>query len=196
MASTRVGVSAGVKQRATRSKRSKAAAPSNAVEQRDIATNVTPAFPTDLTNDTQLIADLCRFSEGLLEEKYIRRKWKLDNAVWEQMGSDDRFVEKIDDERIRRMRDGSAKREAAQKHVTRAPAVAASIMDNIGANAKHRLEAAKVLDQFAGGGPQGAGTSERFIICDTLHYDKALAITPSSADGATPAAITKDGGDE
>jgi hypothetical protein len=179
----------------------------------DVAANVvsdTPAFPVDLTNDTQLIADLCRFSEGLLDEKYIRRKWKLDNAVWEQMGSDDRFVEKIDDERIRRVRDGSSKREAAQKHVTRAPDVMAGIMNDASALPKHRIDSAKVLDQFAGGGPQGAGAGEHFIIQinlngdnssgdDVLRFDKAIAITPNSTDGATPAVITKDtddGGEE
>jgi hypothetical protein len=158
----------------------------------DVASDVaSPA--ADLANNVELVADLCRFSEGLLEEKHIRRKWKLDNAVWERMGNDDRFVEKIDDERIRRIRDGSAKRESAQKHVVRAPDVMAGIMNDVRASPKHRIDSAKVLDQFAGSGPQGAQAGERFIIqinlagedssgADVLKFDKAIAITPSAND--------------
>ena len=37
--------------------------------------------PIDLANNSELIADLARFSEGVLTEQQIRRKWRhLDKA--------------------------------------------------------------------------------------------------------------------
>jgi hypothetical protein len=40
--------------------------------------------PIDLASNSELIADLACFSEGVLTEQQIRRKWRhLDNNVWE-----------------------------------------------------------------------------------------------------------------
>jgi hypothetical protein len=199
--------SAGTRRSAQDRPRKKRAARAKANQQdasNDVVSAV-PAFPAELTDNHELITDLCRFSESLLDEKYIRRKWKLDNAIWQHMGNDDRFVEKIDDERLRRIGDGSAKRESAQKHVTRAPEVMAGIMNDPAANNKHRIDAAGRLDNLATGGPEAASRGERFIITinmgdDSRTYDKAIKPIEPMIEGAsgTPAIIKDidDGGQE
>ena len=35
------------------------------------------------------ISDLARFSEGILSERAIRRRYTLDEATWDRLGSDD-----------------------------------------------------------------------------------------------------------
>jgi hypothetical protein len=87
------------------------------------------------------------------------------------MGSDDDLVRKIDDRRIRRIRDGSMKRELALLHVVRGPAVLANILDDPSTHAKHKIDSIKCLDQLAGNGPQAAGDSSRFVIQISLGAD-------------------------
>ena len=53
--------------------------------------------PMDLANNSELIADLARFSEGVLTEQQIRRKWRhLDNNVWD--APDDALVDAVEAE--------------------------------------------------------------------------------------------------
>jgi hypothetical protein len=76
--------------------------------------------PIDLANNSELIADLARFSEGVLTESQIRRKWRhLDNNVWE--APDDALVDAVEAERVRRVRSGRAAREKAQNLAAQAP---------------------------------------------------------------------------
>jgi hypothetical protein len=95
-----------------------------------------------LVDDQELIVDLCRFRENLLTEKFIRRKHRLDNTTWERLGSDEgnALVEKVEEESARRIRDGSAKRELAQKHIVRGPDILNGIMSDPHANARHRID--------------------------------------------------------
>jgi hypothetical protein len=114
------------------------------------------------------------------------------------LGDDDSLVEAIEAEKVRRIRDGSTKRELAQKHIVRGPDVLNSIMMDSGASPKHRIDSAKTLDQFAGNGPEAAAAdSSRFVITINLgadhveHYDKSIAITPNDydADAAPTGAV-------
>ena len=76
--------------------------------------------PIDLANNSELIADLARFSEGVLTEQQIRRKWRhLDDNVWE--APDDALVDAVEAERVRRVRSGRAAREKAQNLAVQAP---------------------------------------------------------------------------
>jgi len=147
--------------------------------------------PGTLADNHELIADLCRFSEGVLTEQQVRKRHRLPDNVWKQMGSDDLLVEKIEAEKVRRMRDGSAKREKAQKLVMTAPDVLESIMSDTNANAKHRIDSAVVLDRFAANGPEAAAPADRFIISIVLNgdvetYNKSIAI---NANDTPPEAI-------
>jgi hypothetical protein len=142
---------------------------------------------SSLVDDLEFVSDLCRFQESVLTEQQVRKKWHfLDDAAWERMGSDDRLVEAIELERVRRIRSGQAKREAAQRHVVRAPDILAGIMDDASANERHRIDACKALDDFADNGPQATPPPEMFNIVinltagggDRLEFNKPIRPDP------------------
>ena len=122
--------------------------------------------PMDLANNSELIADLARFSEGVLTEQQIRRKWRhLDNNVWE--APDDALVDAVEAERVRRIRSGRGAREKAQNLAIQAPDILGTIMTNDGNSPRHRIEAAKELRVVADNGPEvapAAAAAERFQI--------------------------------
>jgi lysophospholipase L1-like esterase len=167
--------------------------------------------PAHLEDDHELIENLARYAEGLLSKEAVKKKHRLADSIWQQLGENDALVEAIEAEKLRRIRNGQAKRELAQKHVVKAPDVLSGIMLDANASPKHRIDSAKVLDQFAANGPQSAPAGDRFIITINLgtdvsgaevveHYNKSIAINaddvdPNDADAF--AAITKkdnDGG--
>jgi hypothetical protein len=128
-------------------------------------------FPTSLLDDHELIADLCRFAEGVFSEQEVRKRHRLADSVWKDLGANDELVRKIEAEKVRRIRDGSAKRELAQKHIIRAPNVLGNIMDDVGASPRHRVDAIKTLDDLAANGPEKVPMGERFVIEINLNSD-------------------------
>ena len=66
-------------------------------------------FPISLDSDLgrELVVDCVRFAEGLLDERVIRKKYRFTNDDWETLGENDALVEKIEAEKVRRIRDGS-----------------------------------------------------------------------------------------
>jgi len=131
----------------------------------------------------ELVTDLTRFAEGLLEEKHVRKKYRFDESTWEALGTDEKFIEAVELERIRRVRDGSFKRERSQQHITRAPDVLAGIMDDPKQSAKHRIDSAKVLDDFAANGPKAAPEQDRVIIRIDMGADvRAKGLESNPAD--------------
>ena len=146
-------------------------------------------FPISLDSDIcrELIVDCARYSEGLLTEKEVKKKHRFDDATWERLGQDDALVEAIEAEKLRRVRSGLAKRELAQKHVVKAPDVLNTIMLDPAASPKHRIDSAKVLDQFAANGPEAAPAADRFVItinlgADVLKFDQSIAIDANDVD--------------
>ena len=117
--------------------------------------------PAGLENDLEFVSDLARFRENLLDEKAIRKKYRLANDVWEKLADDDALIRKVEAESTRRIRDGSSKREKAQQLVVRAPDILGKIMDDDSQSARHRIDSAKVLNDFAANGPQGVPASDR-----------------------------------
>jgi hypothetical protein len=129
-----------------------------------------PILDSDLGRE--LIVDLARFRENLLDEKTIRKKHRLADDVWEKLGDDDELIRKVEEESVRRIRDGSSKREKAQQLVVKAPDVLSNILNDAGQSARHRIDSAKVLNDFAANGPAAAaGQSDRFIISINLTGD-------------------------
>ena len=144
-----------------------------------------------LLNNPELISDLARFAETLYTESAVRKKWRLNEEVWEQLGSDDEFVRAVEEEKTRRIRSGATKRELAQAHVVRGPGVLASIMDDPKANARHRVDSIKVLDAIAAPESQATHDTERFIIQinmggqdpqNTLRFETEIPPRPSPID--------------
>jgi hypothetical protein len=143
--------------------------------------------PAHLEDDLEFVADCCRYAENILSEAAVKKKYRFDDATWEKLGSNDALVEAIEAEKIRRIRNGSAKRERAQQLVVQAPDVLGGIMLDANASPKHRIDSAKALDAFAANGPEAAPASDRFQITinlgsDVLHFDKSIAIDANDVD--------------
>ena len=125
-------------------------------------------FPIVLDSDLgrELIVDCARFREGLLDEKAIRKKYRFDEAAWEALGNDE-MVRAVEEESVRRVRDGSVRKEKSQKLMVSAPDVLGAIM-NSGSDVspRHKIDSAKVLNDFASNGPAGTPGADatRFLI--------------------------------
>src|SRR5215472_14324876 len=135
------------------------------------------SFDSDLASslreNQELIEDLCRYSEGILTEKQVRQRWHLANdEVWTSLGADD-FVERVELEKTRRIRSGATKRELAQLHVVAAPDVLSGILMDPKANARHRIDASKALDDLAGFAPQRSAVDTDRVI---IHIDMGADI--------------------
>ena len=131
----------------------------------------------NLTDNLELITDCCRYSEGLLSEAAVRKKYRFDEATWKRLGEDEGFIEAIELEKTRRVRSGAAKREKAQALVVQACDVLGEIMRDADASPKHRIDASKALDAFADNGPERAPASdERFTISIILSADEKLVV--------------------
>jgi hypothetical protein len=160
----------------------------------DVA-NLVPDLAAQLLKDDSFVTDLARYQEGILTEKYIRKKYgNLSEPDWSRLSESDELVSAIEAESVRRMMDGSSKKEKAKLHVLKAPEVLASLMNDSGQNARHRIDACKVLDDFSQTGP-----ADRFCITINLGadtygkpiietYNKSFAIDPNDTDpNITPA---------
>ena len=123
------------------------------------------ALSKSFRENDELVSDLARFGEGVLTQEQVRKKHHLlGDEAWEQMGTDDLLVEMVEAEKIRRIRNGAAKREKAQLHVVAAPDVLNEILQDPKANARHRIDSAKALDDLAGFAPQRPATEEDRVI--------------------------------
>jgi hypothetical protein len=146
-----------------------------------------------LIKNDEFVSDFVRFSAGLLDEKFLRRKYHVfSQNDWEQLGQSDELVEAIETARLRKQRDGSLKRELAQKYVLSGPSVLNEIMESA-ANERHKIDAVKALDALAGGESQAAPAEDRFVIQINLGADKILIDKPrrptiehDNADTDTP----------
>jgi hypothetical protein len=127
-----------------------------------------PALASSLRENEELIEDLCRYAEGVLTESQVRRKWHLEDEVWELLGTDESYVERVEIQRVQRLRSGRAKRELAQLHVVAAPGILNGIMSDPKANSRHRIDAAKGLNDLADFAPQRPGVETEKVI---IHID-------------------------
>ena len=146
--------------------------------------------PMDLANNSELIADLARFSEGVLTEQQIRRKWRhLDANVWE--APDDALVDAVEAERVRRIRTGTSSREKAQLLHTKAPDILSEIMTGDSVSPRHKIESARALGQIATpvATPAPVANAERFVIQINIGNDEVLRYSKPIAAGPKPDAI-------
>lgn len=91
----------------------------------------------------ELIADCCRFAEGIFTEEQVKKRWHLGENDWDALGRNDQFIEDVEEEKRGRMFSGSAKREAAQSLIMRAPHVLGTFMDDPNMAPKSRIESIK-----------------------------------------------------
>jgi hypothetical protein len=139
-------------------------------------------IPLDKGKRQEFVVDMARFAEGDLTEKWVRRKYRFDAEAWEKLGGDDRLVEEIEAEKLKRIRSGDSARERAQIHFAAAPNVLGDILNDQHASPRHRIESAKELRVVAANGPKAAPATERFQIIIDLgdghieRYDKPLTV--------------------
>ena len=147
--------------------------------------------PVPTKDDFEFVVDLARFSEGIVSEADIKRKYRLADEAWEKYGTDDELVRAIEAEKLRRVRNGDNKREKSQLLITKAPGILDGIMSDPSASPRHRVDAIKTLDGFAANGPAGAPASDRFQIvinlgADTLKFDRSILPDPNDRDPHHP----------
>src|SRR5262249_33763591 len=124
-----------------------------------------PAELTSLRENHELLTDLARDAEDILSDHDIKKKYHFDNATWIRLCTDEKFIEKIEAEKVRRMRNGSTARERAQKLFTETPAVLGNILNDGNISPRHKIEAAREIRAVAATGPDTISTSEeRFVI--------------------------------
>jgi len=139
-----------------------------------------------------------RFTQPI-SEAAVRKKYHFDESTWESLGKDDALVERIEAEKLQRIRNGSAKREKAQQLIVKGPEILDGIMSDSKASPKHKVDAIKTLDALAANGPRAAEEQDRVVITINLGGDEKLVVDtlvkpiPPNTDGkiidATPSPI-------
>jgi hypothetical protein len=154
-------------------------------------------------DDDELVENLARFSDGTLTQAQVKSRHHLSEQEWTALGSNDKLVERVEERKLQRIRSGATKRERAQNEIIDAPPILAGIMRGPN-NARHVIDAVKVLDGLANMGAEAAAAGARFEITIVLdsdhveHYNKSVAINandtaPDDISSAPPdviAAIT------
>jgi hypothetical protein len=147
--------------------------------------------PAGLEDNLEFVADCCRFAENIMSEAAVKKKWRFADAEWERLGSDEKLIEAIELEKVRRIRSGQQKRERSQVLITKAPDILDAIATDATASPRHRVDAIKTLDNFCANGPEAAPASDRFIISinlsadgvdHVLHFDKSRTIDANDGD--------------
>jgi hypothetical protein len=126
---------------------------------------------TSLIENQDFITDFARYSESILDEKYLRRKYCFDDSIWKDLGGNDELVSAIETERVKRMRNGDSAREKAQQIFVAAPSVLGGILNDNGANARHRIESAREIRAIASVGPESTPSADKFQIIINLGSD-------------------------
>ena len=141
-------------------------------------------MPLDSERGLELITDLARYAEGLLDEAAVKKIYRFSDEDWDRMGSNDELVEKIQVEKTRRIRDGRSARERAQALFAEAPAVLGTILHGDDISPRHKIESCRELRAIAANGPEVAAPETRFIISidlgggEVLKFNKSIECTP------------------
>jgi len=154
-----------------------------------IISNKQQADPsTSLIDNQEFLADCARYAEGLYSKADVKKKYRFDDTIWASLAENDELVRAIEAEKLKRVRNGAAKREKAQQLVIAGPDILSSIASDKSASPRHRVDAIKTLDGMSGTGPQTTPTADRFIIQINLGEDYKLKFDKSIA----PVANDKD----
>jgi len=171
-----------------------------------IISNKQQADPsTSLIDNQEFLADCARYAEGLYSKADVKKKYRFDDTIWASLAENDELVRAIEAEKLKRVRNGAAKREKAQQLVIAGPDILSSIASDKSASPRHRVDAIKTLDGMSDTGPQTTPAAERFIIQINLGEDYKLKFDKSRAPVAndkdveiiddTPQELLTDGND-
>src|SRR5262249_48829843 len=134
-----------------------------------------------LIENHEFIADLARYAEGLYSEAAVKKKRHFDDATWLQLGDDEKLIEAIEADKVRRIRNGVTARERAQQHFATAPNVLGNILNDDDVSPRHKIESARELRAIAATGPEAAQAADRFVIHIDLGEDQKLIIDKTIA---------------
>jgi hypothetical protein len=138
-----------------------------------ILRGVRVALKTDLGE--MFVADCARNTEGLMPDHEIKTKYELSEEEWERLAGNTPVLHAVRAERERRIANGDAAREGAQRYFAKAPTILGDILTDNLVSPRHRIEAAKELREVAANGSDAKpGTGERFIIRIDLGGDEKL----------------------
>lgn len=130
--------------------------------------------PIDLASDAghAFVIDATRAGEGLITDQELQQKYELSPVDWQNFIKDRELGRAIRDERDRRVRNGSAAREAAAKAFVRAPGILDQIMSAAQSNPRHKIDAIRELRATAAGSDDSpASRGEVFSIVINLGAD-------------------------
>src|SRR5262245_30076066 len=115
--------------------------------------------PVDINSDLgyAFVVDCTRAAEGILTDKELAEKWEISPKDWQAIIKDKALGRAIRAERERRVRSGTAVREAAAKHLVAGPGIMNQIMSGPDSHPKHKIEAFKELRQTASIGSDAKG---------------------------------------
>lgn len=165
----------GVTATVTNSKPAEIADPGIATASSVVLRGLTVALDTDAGE--AFIADCARNTEGLLTDREIKTKYELRDEDWGSLADNTPLLRAVRAERERRIQNGAAAREAAQRHFATAPTILNRILSDEQVAPRHRIEAARELRQVAGNGPsQTPGPAEKFVIMINLGGDDNLVV--------------------
>src|SRR5262245_50560901 len=142
------------------------------------------SIPIDLNSDVghAFVVDATRAAEGLITDAELSEKYELSAADWQSIRKDKALGHAIRAERERRIRSGTAVREAAAKHLVKGVGIVDQIMTAADTHPKHKLDAFKELRSTASIGDGAEGRSgDRILIqinlgADTETYNKSIEI--------------------
>jgi hypothetical protein len=123
---------------------------------------LTVALDTDVGQ--AFITDCARNTEGLLPDDEIREKYGLSARAWERLASNTPAIHAVRAERARRVANGAAAREGAQRHFVKVPDVLGKLLTDELVSPRHRIDAAKELREVAANGPDATSTGDKFVI--------------------------------
>lgn len=119
------------------------------------------------------ISDCARFTEGLLAETEVKRKWGLRDEAWQGLEQNTAVLEAVQRERERRVMNGAAATEGARRQFVKTPSVLGSILSSDEVSPRHRIEAARELRAIVGAnGDPNRQVGEKFSIVINLGADE------------------------
>jgi len=109
------------------------------------------------------IIDCARNIEGLISDHEIKAKYELSDEDWDRLADNTHLLRAVRTKRDRRILNGDAPREAAQRHFTKAPGVLNDILTDAQVSPRHRIEAARELRQAAAIPPDAKPSNEERV---------------------------------
>jgi hypothetical protein len=124
--------------------------------------------PIDLNTDLghAFVVDCTRAAEGLVTDAELAQKYELSPKDWRALTKNKELEHAIRAERERRVRSGTAVKEAAARHLVKGVGIVDQIMTAADSHPKHKLDAFRELRSTAsiGGDAEGRPDSSRFVI--------------------------------